>query len=132
MITGVHALIYSDDAEATRAFFKDVLRWPFVSDSGDEAGNPNDWLIFNSGASEIGVHPTVSHHGGQEYRSERHHALSLMCDDLQTAMSELSDRGAEFNGEPQDMGFGLGVMVKVPGADDMLLYQPRHSTAFDR
>ena len=34
MITAVHTLIYSDDAPATRAFFRDVLGWPFVEQGG--------------------------------------------------------------------------------------------------
>ena len=54
MITAMHALVYSDDAAATRAFFRDVLRWPFVSD--DEGSEASDWLIFRSGRSEVGVH----------------------------------------------------------------------------
>ena len=32
MITAVHTLIYSDDPEATRAFLRDVLEWPYVED----------------------------------------------------------------------------------------------------
>ncbi|WP_432560602.1 VOC family protein [Granulicoccus sp. GXG6511] len=133
MITAIHNLIYSDDATATRAFLRDVLRWPSVADSGD-SGEPDaaDWLIFSTGPSELGVHPTVSVHGGQEYRSERHHQISLMCDDLDATMAELRERGAEFAGEPADMGFGVGVNLKVPGADDMLLYEPRHAVAYDR
>ncbi|MDO5682079.1 MAG: VOC family protein [Propionibacteriaceae bacterium] len=140
MITAIHNLIYSDDAAATRAFFKEVLRWPHVSDSSDgsaplegadvDDGAPESWLIFDTGPSELGVHPTVSTHGGREYRSERHHSISLMCDDLAATMAELGERGAEFAGEPVDMGFGIGVNLKVPGADDMLLYQPRHAVAY--
>ncbi len=62
MITSIHSLIYSDDAPATRAFLRDVLGWPFVEDvHGGGAG----WLIFQSGPSELGVHPTLSSHAGQ-------------------------------------------------------------------
>ncbi|MDO5499030.1 MAG: VOC family protein [Propionibacteriaceae bacterium] len=131
MITAIHNLIYSDDATATRAFLSEVLQWPFVSDAG-ESGDPGDWLIFATGPSELGVHPTASVHEGKEYRSERHHQISLMCDDLDATMTELAGRGGEFAGEPVDMGFGIGVNLKVPGADDMLLYQPRHTVAYDR
>ena len=46
MISAVHALIYTDDAPATRAFFRDILELPFVTDDGNEG---SDWLIFNSG-----------------------------------------------------------------------------------
>lgn len=132
MITAVHSLIYSDDAAATRAFFVEVLQWPCITETGERASTPDPegWLIFATGPGELGVHPTVSHHGGQEFRSPRHHSLSLMCDDLEATMAELAGRGAAFAGEPQDMGFGLGVMVQVPGAGDLLVYQPRHTTAF--
>ena len=53
MITAIHTLIYSDDANATRAFLRDVLGWKYVAEDFD-----NDWLIFKSGPSEMGVHPT--------------------------------------------------------------------------
>lgn len=130
MITALHALVYSDDPTATRAFFKDVLRWPFVAD-GSDSQDPAEWLIFRTGPSELGVHPTSGTHEGTPYSSSRHHAVSLVCDDLGATMAELAGRGAEFRGEPQDMGFGLAVLVQVPGADDILLYQPQHTTAFD-
>src|SRR2546430_1009431 len=55
MITSIHTLIYSDDAQATRAFLRDVLGWKYVAEDWD-----NDWLIFKSGPSEMGVHPTHS------------------------------------------------------------------------
>ncbi len=45
-------------------------------------------------------------------------------------MTELSGRGVTFRGEAQEMGFGIGVRLAVPGADDMLLYQPHHKPAF--
>ena len=50
MITSTHTLIYSDDANATRAFLRDVLGWKYVAEDFD-----NDWLIFKSGSSEMGV-----------------------------------------------------------------------------
>lgn len=55
-----------------------------------------------------------------------------MCDDLDATVADLSGRGAEFDGEPQEMGFGRGIVLRVPGADDMLVYQPHHATAYDR
>ena len=140
MITAIHTLVYSDDATATRAFFKDVLQWPFVSegeagDAGTGAGtggaDPAEWLIFGTGRSELGVHPTSGVHDGEPFSSPKRHAISIMCDDLDATMAELSGRGAGFAGEPQEMGFGRGVSLHVPGADDMLLYQPRHATAYD-
>lgn len=140
MITAVHTLVYSDDPTATRAFFKDVLQWPFVSEgrqgdggSGQDSGSadPAEWLIFRTGASELGVHPTSWEHEGQQGGAPTHHEITLMCDDLDATVAELTGRGAVFRDEPTDMGFGRGVMLQVPGADDLLLYQPRHVTAHD-
>jgi catechol 2,3-dioxygenase-like lactoylglutathione lyase family enzyme len=136
MITAVHNLVYSDDAAATRAFFRDVLRWPFVADDGSAddssgtAGSAEAWLIFGTGPSEVGVHPTRGPEGSS-WSAPRHHEISLMCDDLPSTMDELTSRGATFASEPVDRGFGLCVMLAVPGADDIMLYEPRHTTAFD-
>ena len=141
MITAIHTLVYSDDPAATRAFCKDVLRWPFASEgargdagtggAGTGGSDPAEWLIFKTGPSELGVHPTSGEHEGQAWTSPRHHSVSVVCDDLDATMAELADRGAEFAGEPRDMGFGYGVLLHVPGTDDMLLYEPRHATAYD-
>jgi catechol 2,3-dioxygenase-like lactoylglutathione lyase family enzyme len=128
MITAVHSLIYSDDPTATRAFLRDVLQWPYVEDGPSGDG----WLIFATGPSEMGVHPTRSEHAGQVYESPRHHEVSLMCDDIEATRAELAGRGATFASDVVDRGFGLTCMVDVPGADPIMLYEPRHATAFDR
>lgn len=140
MITAVHTLVYSDDPTATRAFFKDVLRWPFVSEgaagdagvggAGTGGDDPAEWLIFGTGPSELGVHPTSGEHDGQSWQAPKHHSMALMCDDVDATMSELAERGAEFAGDVREMGFGRGVLVRVPGADDLLLYQPHHAVAY--
>ncbi|WP_262107865.1 VOC family protein [Arthrobacter sp. Marseille-P9274] len=126
MITAVHALIYSEDAEATRTFLRDVLQWPSVEDPSSGAG----WLIFRTGPGELGVHPTVGMWEGEEYSHPPGHRIALMCDDLSVTMGELAGRGAAFTCGPEDMGFGVGVMLQLPGAEDILLYEPRHPTAY--
>jgi catechol 2,3-dioxygenase-like lactoylglutathione lyase family enzyme len=127
VITAVHTLIYSDDAEATRAFLRDVLDWPYVGHPESGSG----WLIFKTGPSELGVHPTSGTYEGGEYTYPRHHSISLMCDDVEATVSELEAKGATFSGGIQDFGFGRGIMLRVPGADDVLLYQPQHPKAYD-
>ena len=124
MITGVHTLVHAHDAEAARAFFRDVLDWPFV-DAHD------GWLIFGTGPSELGVHPTATEHGGQRVEGPPRHEISLLCDDIEGTVAELSARGARFNGAVEDRGFGRTVMLEIPGAGEMLLYQPRHPLACD-
>ena len=60
MITSIHTLIYSDDANATRAFLRDVLGWKYVAEDWD-----NDWLIFKSGAERDGCAPDAQRLGRQ-------------------------------------------------------------------
>ena len=126
MLTGVHTLIYSDDAPATRAFLRDVLGFPFVEDEHAPPG----WLIFGTGPSEMGVHPTRSEHNGQTFEAPRHHQIALVCDDITDTRRELEGRGATFTTEIEDHGFGLVMLVEVPGADPIQVYEPRHTTAF--
>jgi predicted enzyme related to lactoylglutathione lyase len=123
MITAVHTLVYADDADAARAFFRDVLEWPSVDAHGG-------WLIFRTGPSELGVHPTGTEHEGQGPPTS-HHEISLLCDDIEATVAALAARGAEFSGAISDRGFGRTAMLKIPGAGEMMLYQPRHPVAHD-
>ena len=124
MITAVHTLVYADDAEAARAFFRDVLEWPSVDAHGG-------WLIFRTGPSELGVHPTSPEHEGQVVETSLRHEISLLCDDIDGTVADLTAKGAEFSGPISDRGFGRTVMLKIPGAGEMMLYQPRHPLAHD-
>lgn len=122
MITGVHTLIYTDDEVATRRFFTDVLGLPSVDAGGG-------WLIYTTGPSELGIHPTRSEHGGQVYETPRQHQITFMCDDIEATVAELSGRGATFVRDVRNDGWGLTTEVEVPGADPVMIYQPRHATA---
>ena len=110
MITGVHAIVYSRDAEADRAFFRDVLDWPFVDAHGG-------WLIFAQPPAELAVHPIEG--------AERHE-LFLMCDDVSATVDELTRKGVEFTGPVKDEGFGLITAIRLPGGGRLGIYQPRH------
>ena len=125
MITSIHTLIYSDDAKATRAFLRDVLGWKYVAEDFD-----NDWLIFISGLSEMGVHPTHSEWAGQSYDFPRHHSIALMCDDIEATVAELGAKGAEFRSGIEQREYGRVIMMAMPGADDIQLYQPTHKLAY--
>ena len=121
MISGFHTLVYSHDAEATRAFFRDVLHWPSV-DAGD------GWLIFKTAPSELGVHPTSSD-GSHAPPTVPLHQASLMCDDIEATVDELRAQGVTFTSDVIDEGFCLVTHLEVPGAGTMQLYQPRHDVA---
>ena len=116
MITGVRMLVHAQDPDAARAFFVDVLGWPHVDAHGG-------WLIFGTGPSELGVHPADAR--------DQHHEISLVCDDLEQTMAELTAKGARFAGTIENRGFGRTIALEVPGAGHVTLYQPRHPTAFD-
>lgn len=90
MITGGHVVIYSRDAEADRAFFKDVLEYPHVDAGGG-------WLIFKLPPTEVAVHPT----DGPES-----HELYLMCDDIDATVKNLAAKGVEFSQPVTDARWG--------------------------
>ena len=52
--------------------------------------------------------------------------------DIEATVAELTCKGAKFAGGITDRGFGLTAMLRVPGAGEMMLYQPLHPTAHDR
>ena len=115
MITGLHALVYAQDAVATRAFFKDVLKLPCVDvDEG--------WLIFAAPPTELAAHPAEDDHSGT-------HELYLMCDDVKQTMAELQGQGIKFTQPVKDQGWGLVTRLKVPGGGEMGLYEPKHALA---
>ena len=115
MINGAHVIIYSRDAEADRAFFRDVLGYPHV-----DAGR--GWLTFKLPPAEVAVHPV----GERES-----HELFLMCDDLEQTVADLTSRGVEFVRPPEDQGWGILTSIRLPGGGELGLYQPRHQTAYD-
>jgi catechol 2,3-dioxygenase-like lactoylglutathione lyase family enzyme len=116
MINAAHTIIFAEDAEKARAFFADVLDFPYV-DAGD------GWLIFKLPPSELGVHPDDTDNPSGRHR------LYLMCDDIEATVVDLESQGVEFTSGVSNEGFGLVTSLKVPGAGEISLYEPRHATA---
>ena len=121
MITGFHTIVFSEDAESTRAFFRDVLQWPAVDAGGG-------WLIFKTPPSELGVHPKSDNHEDRMSVLPFHQA-SLMCDDINATVAELRRKGVEVDEKIEDQGFGLVTSIQVPGAGWLVVYEPRHPLA---
>ncbi|PYX59061.1 MAG: extradiol dioxygenase [Acidobacteria bacterium] len=113
MISGAHVIVYSKNAEADRAFFRDVLGFKSV-----EAGH--GWLIFALPPGEAAVHP--SDESGV-------HELYFMCDDLKTEMASLAKKGATCS-KVQEQRWGSITKMRLPGGGEVGLYQPKHPTAF--
>src|SRR5687768_10729581 len=115
-IIGTHMLLYTSEPEKLRAVFRDVFGWKHV-----DAGM--GWLIFKTGPAELGVHPAE----GPTYESGTRHQVSLMCDDIHKTIAELRAKGIDVRGEPEDEGYGITVMLHLPGGCDVMLYEPRHA-----
>jgi catechol 2,3-dioxygenase-like lactoylglutathione lyase family enzyme len=115
----MHMLIYAEDPDAARAFFRDVLEMPGTDTGGG-------WLIFKTGPSELGVHPSSWEYEGRTGSTDQRFDVSLMCDDLGKTMAELTAKGAAFMGDVQDQGWGITARLKVPGAGEITLYQPKY------
>jgi catechol 2,3-dioxygenase-like lactoylglutathione lyase family enzyme len=112
MISGAHMVIYSSDAEADRAFFRDVLGFPSV-----DAGQ--GWLIFALPPSEIACHPA---------KENGKHEIYLTCDDVAETIRSLKKRKVKCD-PVTDTGWGLLTYVSLPGGGRLGLYQPKHPMA---
>lgn len=110
MITGAHAIIYSRDADADRAFLGDVLELPSV-----DAGH--GWLIFALPPAELATHPTDG---------AGCHELYLMCDDIRATVAELEAKGVRFSGRIAEERWGSVTAIKLPGGGELGLYEPKH------
>ncbi|HET8845046.1 MAG TPA: hypothetical protein VFN35_26465 [Ktedonobacteraceae bacterium] len=115
MINGTHIIFYSTDAEADRAFIRDVLGF-----AGVDAGS--GWLIFKLPPAEIAMHPAD---GLEKYE------FYLMCDDIEKTLAELAAKGVTISQAVSDQGWGLLASIKLPSGSDLSLYQPRHPIAYD-
>jgi predicted enzyme related to lactoylglutathione lyase len=117
MIVGAHSIIYAEDAERVRAFFRDVLGYPYVDAH-------EGWLIFKLPPGELGIHPAEAAESGR-------HELYLMCDDIDATVKDLEGKGVEFTGPVTDAGFGRLTSLRIPGGGELGLYQPRHPLAIN-
>jgi catechol 2,3-dioxygenase-like lactoylglutathione lyase family enzyme len=105
-------IVYSKDAEADRAFFRDVLGFASV-----EAGH--GWLIFAMPPAEAAFHPSDANDV---------HELYFMCEDLKAEMATLAEKGVRCS-DVQEARWGSITKIQLPGGGKVGLYQPKHPTA---
>ena len=110
MISGVHAVVFSREADKVRAFFRDVLGLAAVDAGGG-------WLIFALPPAELAVHPADG---------DGHHELYLMCDDIHATLTELRRKGVEVAREVSDQRWGLMAAIRLPDGGEFPIYEPRH------
>jgi catechol 2,3-dioxygenase-like lactoylglutathione lyase family enzyme len=121
-ITGAHVLLYSDNPEADRAFFRDILGFPAVDAGGG-------WLIFALPPAEVGIHLSDGErrqlHGGRQLLGS---VLYLMSDDLSALVKSLQAKGV--NCSPvEEEDWGTKTTIRLPSGGEVGLYQPTHPTA---
>jgi catechol 2,3-dioxygenase-like lactoylglutathione lyase family enzyme len=114
MIFGAHVIVYSKDADADRAFFRDILGFKSV-----DAGH--GWLIFALPPAEAAFHP--------DEKNDRHE-LYFMCADLKTEMSALKKKGVACS-DVHNERWGSITKISLPGGGKIGLYQPKHPMALD-
>jgi catechol 2,3-dioxygenase-like lactoylglutathione lyase family enzyme len=112
MIFGAHVIVYSQNADADRAFLKDVLGFSAV-DVG------HGWLIFALPPAEVAVHPAPE--------NDRHE-LYFMCDDLEAEIATLESKGVACSKVVEER-WGSITRVRLPGGGRVGLYQPKHALA---
>jgi catechol 2,3-dioxygenase-like lactoylglutathione lyase family enzyme len=110
VISGAHVTVFSRDAEATRAFFRDVLELESVDAGGG-------WLIFALPPAELGIHPA---------EGPPSHELYLMCDDVEATIEGLRAKGVGLARPVSDERWGRVAYLDVPGIGELGLYEPRH------
>jgi catechol 2,3-dioxygenase-like lactoylglutathione lyase family enzyme len=109
MITGAHAILYSKDADADRAFFRDVLGFGHVDAGGG-------WLIFALPPAEVAVHPDAENGA---------HELYLTCDDIAATVKSLKARKVKVSAV-RTLDWGKLAMVTLPGGGQLGVYEPTH------
>ena len=112
-ITGIHAIVYTHDAEADRAWLADVLGLESVDAGGG-------WLVFALPPAELAAHPASSERDAVE--------LYLMCDDIQVTMQEMRDKGVAFDGPVTDQRWGRVTRIVLPSGARLGLYEPHHAS----
>jgi catechol 2,3-dioxygenase-like lactoylglutathione lyase family enzyme len=110
MIKGMHGMMYTTDADATRAFFRDVLGWK-GTDTGD------GWLILDAPEADLGFHPSDA---------PGYH-LSFYTDDIHATVREMEAKGVAFTKAVEDHGYGLVACFTAPGGLEIELYQPHYT-----
>jgi predicted enzyme related to lactoylglutathione lyase len=110
VITGLHAIVFSPEAEKVRTFFGNVLGFSSVDAGGG-------WLIFAMPPAELAVHPADG---------DGRHELYLMCDDIHATLAELRNKGVEVARDVADQGWGLLAAIRLPDGSEFPIYEPRH------
>ena len=110
MINGAHIVLYSQDPEGDRAFFRDVLQLPSV-----DAGH--GWLIFALPPAEAAFHDS---------EDTGKHELFFMCDDIAATLRDLTAKSVPVSAVSEQR-WGTLATLTLPSGGKLGLYQPKHA-----
>ena len=109
MIKGVHALFYTTDPDAARAFLRDKLGL-VTHDTG------GGWLMSDLPEGDVGCHPA----------DRAGHNISFYCDDIEATMKDCASRGVDFTPIVEE-DWGRVTTFELPGGGPVQLYQPKYT-----
>jgi len=115
MINGAHIVIYTKDAEADRAFFRDVLKLSSV-----DAGH--GWLIFAMPPLEAAFH---------DAEKNDQHELYFMCDDIAATLKDLKSKNVKVS-DVSKQRWGKIAKFELPGGGKIGVYEPSHPSPLKR
>jgi catechol 2,3-dioxygenase-like lactoylglutathione lyase family enzyme len=124
MITGAHIVLYTTDADADRAFFRDVLDFPSV-DTG------HGWLIFALPPAEAAFHDSDKQSWDKksleqnDARQNSRHELFLMCDDIAATLRDLKSKNVPVSAISEQR-WGSLATLNLPSGSKLGIYQPKH------
>jgi catechol 2,3-dioxygenase-like lactoylglutathione lyase family enzyme len=114
LINGAHVVVYTKDAEADRAFFRDVLQFSSV-----DAGH--GWLIFAMPPLEVALHDS---------EKNDQHELFFMCDDIMATLTDLKSKRVKVS-DVSEQRWGKLATLTLPGGGKIGLYEPNHPTPLE-
>jgi catechol 2,3-dioxygenase-like lactoylglutathione lyase family enzyme len=129
MINGAHVVLYTTDPEADRAFFRDVLDFPYV-----DAGH--GWLIFALPPAEAAFHDFEKEGIEKDDAEPRdlpekaRHELYLMCDDLSATLRDLQSHPKSKQvavSAVNEQRWGSLATLTLPSGSKLGIYQPKHA-----
>jgi catechol 2,3-dioxygenase-like lactoylglutathione lyase family enzyme len=124
LINGAHIILSSKDAEADRAFFRDVLNLSYV-----DAGH--GWLIFAMPPLEAAFHGSEnagSETAGSESNDSENvgrHELYFMCNDIAATLKDLQAKNVKVS-DVSEQRWGRLATFTLPGGGKIGIYEPRH------
>jgi len=109
MLIGSHTIIQSKDADADKAFLRDVLGLPNIDSGGG-------WLIFALPPSEVAVHPSAKNGV---------HEFYLICDDIEAFVAQMKKQRVLCS-PIQEQRWGRLVQITLPGGGKLGIYEALH------